>query len=442
MRRICFFLIVVLLCLFSSGAKVLKTNTAVVLAVGPFVSFDDGVTPETSMTVTNITMELFKETDEGSAPTRAVGVNPTASGGSNDMVHITSDVAGFYSIELTAAQLNFVGRATLSFTDADVCAPVFVPLQVVPANVFDSMIAGTDYLQGDVVQVGGSTEDIATETKQDIIDTVADGVKAKTDQLVFTTANKVDARVDYVGSNAVTTPNDFKADVSLLALEANIETHVTNSLGAYDGPTKAEMDAGFAAGAAGDPWSTSLPGAYGAGSAGYILGTNLDATVSSRSDFNSASDPVIVGTNNDKTGYALSVSGVTAVQAGIATAAALATVDGVADSILAAVQALNNLAASDVWGYVTRTLTAGGDATLAKQTEILEAVAVLPSATEVWSYPVTISNASAQEVLSKLGAWGFGNLDRSGGVYQYKQDDGTSAYFTLTITSASREYSD
>lgn len=37
-----------------------------------------------------------------------------------------------------------------------------------------------------------------------------------------------------------------------------------------------------AAGAAGDPWSTALPGAYGAGTAGFIVGTNLDATVSSR----------------------------------------------------------------------------------------------------------------------------------------------------------------
>lgn len=37
-----------------------------------------------------------------------------------------------------------------------------------------------------------------------------------------------------------------------------------------------------AAGAAGDPWSTALPGAYGAGTAGLIVGTNLDTTVSSR----------------------------------------------------------------------------------------------------------------------------------------------------------------
>jgi hypothetical protein len=37
-----------------------------------------------------------------------------------------------------------------------------------------------------------------------------------------------------------------------------------------------------AAGAAGDPWATALPGAYSAGQAGKIVGDNLNATVSSR----------------------------------------------------------------------------------------------------------------------------------------------------------------
>jgi hypothetical protein len=36
------------------------------------------------------------------------------------------------------------------------------------------------------------------------------------------------------------------------------------------------------ASSAGDPWSTAVPGAYSAGQAGYILGTNVNATVSSR----------------------------------------------------------------------------------------------------------------------------------------------------------------
>jgi hypothetical protein len=37
-----------------------------------------------------------------------------------------------------------------------------------------------------------------------------------------------------------------------------------------------------AAGAAGDPWATALPGAYGAGTAGKIIGDNINATISSR----------------------------------------------------------------------------------------------------------------------------------------------------------------
>lgn len=37
-----------------------------------------------------------------------------------------------------------------------------------------------------------------------------------------------------------------------------------------------------AAGTAGDPWTTALPGAYGAGTAGKIIGDNINATISSR----------------------------------------------------------------------------------------------------------------------------------------------------------------
>lgn len=40
-----------------------------------------------------------------------------------------------------------------------------------------------------------------------------------------------------------------------------------------------------AAGSAGDPWATALPGSYGAGTAGNIVGNNLNATVSSRSTY-------------------------------------------------------------------------------------------------------------------------------------------------------------
>lgn len=56
--------------------------------------------------------------------------------------------------------------------------------------------------------------------------------------------------------------------------------------GVWDAPITDHLDPGStgaalnAAGSAGDPWSTPLPGAYGAGTAGYIIGTNVDAPIS------------------------------------------------------------------------------------------------------------------------------------------------------------------
>jgi len=46
-----------------------------------------------------------------------------------------------------------------------------------------------------------------------------------------------------VKGTGVTDVDDFKADVSALAIEANVETHVGNALSTYTAPTKAELDA-------------------------------------------------------------------------------------------------------------------------------------------------------------------------------------------------------
>lgn len=78
-----------------------------------------------------------------------------------------------------------------------------------------------------------------------------------------------------------------------------------------------------AAGGAGDPWATAIPGAYGAGTAGKILGDNINATISSRATQVSVDD--------------------------LPTNAELATSQAAADdATLAAIAALNNLSAAQV----------------------------------------------------------------------------------------------
>ena len=103
------------------------------------------------------------------------------------------------------------------------------------------------------------------------------------------------------------------SDKTGYSLSSGGNTSVATAVRDIDNTTPAVSSLGAAvnsAASAGDPWATSLPGAYSAGTAGHIIGNRLDATVSSRSTFaggavSSVTNPVTVGTNNDKTGYSL-----------------------------------------------------------------------------------------------------------------------------------------
>ena len=121
----------------------LRTNTATRVTVGPFVDVTDGITPEVTLTVTNCHVTLI--VDVAGVPTLVLDTAPTASGGSNDMVHITGDDAGMYDLELAAADVNYLGRAMLAIVDDDVHLPVFHEFSIVTANWYDSKYS-TDQL--------------------------------------------------------------------------------------------------------------------------------------------------------------------------------------------------------------------------------------------------------------------------------------------------------
>jgi hypothetical protein len=220
----------------------LKTNTAVRIAVGPFLDATDGVTPETGMTVTNITCELFKNANDGSAVTRTA-LTLSASGGSNDMVHISSDVAGWYDVELTAANLNWLGSGWLSFTDSDVCGPVFVPLEVVPANNFDSMIAGTDVLQADATQILGSAINATTaQIGANLVNIAGSAVATTSAQLGVNLVNVAGSAVStstaQIGCNAVSTAANA---ITATSLDATAGAEIADAVWdeAYSGHTSA-----------------------------------------------------------------------------------------------------------------------------------------------------------------------------------------------------------
>lgn len=107
-----------------------------------------------------------------------------------------------------------------------------------------------------------------------------------------------------------------------------------------------------AAGSAGDPWSTPLPGAYGAGTAGKIIGDNINAPIGTV-------DTVVDGIASMVTD--IHGTDLPAVKADTAAILLDTGTDGVV---------LPQAQADKVWGAAARTLTAGTNIALAKGTGV------------------------------------------------------------------------
>ncbi len=162
----------------------------------------------------------------------------------------------------------------------------------------------------------------------------------------------------------------------------------------HSGTTGSTAEALNAAGAAGDPWTTALPGAYGAGSAGKIIGDNINATISSRASQTSVDtiDGIVDNILVDTAEIGAAGAGLTA--ADDAVLAAIAALNNLSSAQVTAavweadvnandntvgsfgdffgqtyqaatvdiqsqISALNDVSATDVWAAATRTLTAG-----------------------------------------------------------------------------------
>lgn len=186
------------------------------------------------------------------------------------------------------------------------------------------------------------------------------------------------ARIDVATSTRNATTPPTASAIADQVWDEVLSGHLTS------GTTGAGLNA---AGAAGDPWSTTLPGAYGAGTAGKILGTNLDATVSSRSSHNAAA--VWSATTRTLSAFSFTVS----TNANATETAIKAKTDNL-PSNPASVGDIPSVVSisSAVWGEPLRTLTSSSDSpgvtTLLSDTSTL--LTRIPSALSISSGQVTI----------------------------------------------------
>jgi len=125
--------------------RFLKQSTSVKVPVGPFLDVTDGATPETGITLGAADQaELMKH--DAAATVDISGNTFAAITGNN----------GMYNLTLSATDTNTLGNLHVHIGDVSVCRAVSHEFTVLPANIYDSLIAGTDYLDANVHQINAN----------------------------------------------------------------------------------------------------------------------------------------------------------------------------------------------------------------------------------------------------------------------------------------------
>jgi hypothetical protein len=110
----------------------LKQSTATDVELGPFVDSVDGVTAETGLTISQADCQLIKN---GGAPAQK-----------NDAGAATHLAGGHYKVPMNTTDTGTLGRLRLYVNETG-AVPVWRDFMVVPANVFDALVGGSDRLQ-------------------------------------------------------------------------------------------------------------------------------------------------------------------------------------------------------------------------------------------------------------------------------------------------------
>lgn len=119
------------------------------ILLGPFLDDTDGKTAETGLTIANTDIKLWKEGGTTES-------NKNSGGGT----HIAG---GRYSAVLDATDTDTLGKLEVNVHVAG-ALPVRREFMVLSTKMYDSLVLGTDNLEVDAIQLGGSTQS-ATDLK-------------------------------------------------------------------------------------------------------------------------------------------------------------------------------------------------------------------------------------------------------------------------------------
>lgn len=242
--------------------NLLKQSTAVTISLGPFVDDADGKTAEGGVSLT-----VYLSKNGGAMATR------------NSATSIVHDSLGYYRVPLDATDTNTVGLIRVMASPSG-ALPVWRDFLIVPANVFDALM-GTDKLQ-----VHNTEQDSAINTA--ITSSVwAAATRSLTSAVTVSAFSGAPITAAALATDAVNEIRDgvwaaATKDVSSVASPVTVGAMNTNVMTAAALATDAATEIRDAI------LGATIPASYGASTVGYLLGTNLNATISSRSSHSAA----------------------------------------------------------------------------------------------------------------------------------------------------------
>lgn len=166
----------------------IRQSTAVKVVVGPFVDATDGFTPETGVDLSVADEAEIVKHDSGSP----VSISSVV------LTHLGS---GFYNLPLTTSHTDTCGLISINIADTSVCRPVRTAFEVIPAEVYDALIAGSDKLQADVVQVSGSTA--AADNLEEAAKTIVTGTVQTSSTTTVVNTNLTEATNDHYNGRSI-----------------------------------------------------------------------------------------------------------------------------------------------------------------------------------------------------------------------------------------------
>ena len=189
--------------------NILKQSTAATIKLGPFIDDGDGKSAETGLTISQADIRLSKNGGDMAQTNNATGA--------------THDEFGYYDIPLDTTDTNTLGRLRVAVSESG-ALPVWQDFLVVTANVYDTLCSTDTFdvnvtaLADDVITAGKFDESTAFPLKSaDTGSTQVARVGADGDTLETLSDQLDTAQTD------LDNPSQYKADVSALALKADLQ---------------------------------------------------------------------------------------------------------------------------------------------------------------------------------------------------------------------------